>query len=85
MKSRRWIVVLSVSVLLAVMLGFFMIKISIETKVEPADKQEKSALIEDPIQIFAHRGAKDRANEATIAAYDLAAQDGSMRLRLIYV
>lgn len=47
-----------------------------ETSWVPASKQEENVLTDHSIQIFAHRGAKDRANEATIAAYDLAAQDG---------
>lgn len=77
MQLAKWqILVLVGCLLVVVVLAFGVSKAGKETSVVSEQGEEELALKDNPVQIFAHRGAKDRANEATLAAYDLAAKDG---------
>ncbi|GAF11524.1 glycerophosphoryl diester phosphodiesterase [Bacillus sp. JCM 19046] len=76
MTKWQIIVLVGCCFLVGFVLAFELNKLGKETSGLTEQGEEELVLKDKPVQIYAHRGAKDRANEATLAAYDIAAKDG---------
>ncbi|MBM7838867.1 glycerophosphoryl diester phosphodiesterase [Alkalihalobacillus xiaoxiensis] len=76
MTKWQIIVLVGCCLLVGFVLAFELNTLGKETSGLTEQGEEELVLKDKPVQIYAHRGAKDRANEATLAAYDIAAKDG---------